>query len=59
MNPKRIFPFSLLIGLCSLFVLCYSCKKKEAQNEPAYLTVSIAGLELQYGLYYSLGFQER
>jgi UDP-2,3-diacylglucosamine pyrophosphatase LpxH len=59
MNPRRIFTFVLIMALGSLFILPQSCKKKEAQNEPLYLTVNLPRSVMQNGLYYSLNYQER
>ena len=59
MNSKRIFTFVLLMALGSLFAFQQSCKKKETQNEPLYLTVNLPRAVMQNELYYSLDHQER
>ncbi|MCX6285635.1 MAG: metallophosphoesterase [Bacteroidetes bacterium] len=59
MKPRRIFTFVLVIVLGGLFGLLQSCKKKETQPEPLYLTVDLPRSVMQNGLYYSLNYQER
>ena len=59
MKPRRIFLFVLMLAFGSLAVIQQSCKKKEAQAQPLYLTVNIPGSALMNELYYSLNYQER
>jgi len=47
------------MAIGGLLVLFQSCKKKEPQPEPIYLTVSIPGSVMQNELYYPLDFRER
>jgi len=48
-----------MLAFGSLAVIQQSCKKKEAQAQPLYLTVNIPGSALMNELYYSLNYQER
>ena len=59
MKRRHIVQFVFVTALLSLFVLLQSCKKKESQEEPLYLTADIAGSVIQNGLYYPLSYQER
>ena len=59
MKPARTFSFFLVMAIGGLLVLFQSCKKKEPQPEPIYLTVSIPGSVMQNELYYPLDFRER
>jgi UDP-2,3-diacylglucosamine pyrophosphatase LpxH len=59
MSPNRIFTFLCVMALCSQFILLQSCKKKETQDEPLYLTVKLAKSVMQNESYYALNYQER
>ncbi|MCX6278478.1 MAG: metallophosphoesterase [Bacteroidetes bacterium] len=59
MKPKRIFTLLLILALGSQIIFQQSCKKKEDQTEPVFLTVTLPGSVLQNESYYSLNYQER
>ncbi len=58
-KPNRIFVFFLVIAFGSQFILQQSCKKKETQTEPVYLTVNLPRSVMHYESYYLLKYQER
>ena len=59
MKTKRIFIVLTIMAFGSQFVFLQSCKKKEAVEVPAYLTVNLPRSVMQNQTYYSLNYQER
>jgi len=59
MKPKYFLSFLLILSLGSQLVIQQSCKKKEPEITPLYLTVNLPKSVLQNDLYYSLNYQER
>lgn len=49
----------MMTALVCIAVIHVSCKKKEPQPEPVYLTVNLSRSMMQNGLYYPLNYQER
>ena len=59
MKSMSILKCILIIVFGSQLILQQSCKKKEIQNEPLYLTVNLPRSVFQNESYYSLNYQER
>ena len=59
MKSRSLVTFLWIMAFGSQLILQQSCKKKETQSQPLYLTVDLPGSVIQNGLYYSLNYQER
>ena len=59
MKPKLIFSIFWIIAIGSQFIIQQSCKKKEIQYQPVYLTVNLTSSVMQNETYYPVNYQER
>jgi len=59
MKNKYLLLFAWVTALCALLLFQQSCKKKETQNEPLYMTVNLPRSVMHNDSYYSLNWQER